>query len=114
MARNLSFVPRPRRPRTTDADALQRVPATPVAAGSGALTAEPAPLAPAPDTEAEAGRVLGWLRRCTGDPALAEELTVEVFRRRAEPGPGWLDRAPDDVRLRHSVVTAVLRARGTL
>jgi hypothetical protein len=62
----------------------------------------------------ELGRVLGWLERCTGDVALAADLTVEVFRRRAEPLPACLGRAPDDVRLRFLVVDTVLRARGTL
>jgi len=93
------------------------VPPTPLAAGTGALGG--AALHDEPRTDdgdacGEAGRVLGWLQRCTGDPELAEELTVEVFRRRAQTGPAWLNRAPAEVRLRHQVVTAVLRARGTL
>jgi hypothetical protein len=52
--------------------------------------------------------------RCTTDETLAADLTVEVFRRRALAGPAWLDRVPAEVRLRHLVVSVVLRARGTL
>jgi hypothetical protein len=110
MAHNLSSVPRPRRSRTTATDGTrQLVSPGPVAAAG----ASPAPQDDrAPDDEL--GTVLGWLRRCTGDDAVADDLAVEVFRRRAEPGPAFLDRAPADLRLRYLVTVSVLKARGTL
>jgi hypothetical protein len=110
MARNLS-VPPPRRPPRTATDDARRL----VAPGAGAgpvRPSEPADLEHGADDEL--ARVLGWLQRCTGDGALADELAVEVFRRRTLPGPACVEHAPADVRLRYLVVDTVLRARGTL
>jgi hypothetical protein len=58
--------------------------------------------------------VHGWLTRCTPSPAVAEDLTVEVFRRARDGRPGFLRAAPEATALRYHAARAVLRQRGVL
>ncbi len=101
MAHDGDLVPRPRRPG--------ELPRTPVAVPPS--VSPPAPVPPGPD---EVATVCTWLRRCVPEPAVADDLLVEVLRRSSVPGPDCLRAAPPETRLRYLTVQSVLRSRGVL
>ena len=100
MAHNGDRIPRPRRPGE-----LPRTPA--------AVPPHTSP-APVPSGTDEVATVYAWLRRCVPEPAVADDLLVEVFRRSRTPGPDCLRAAPPGTRLRYLTVQSVLRSRGVL